>query len=160
MKARTSATRNRLIVVAILLLGGVIAYFAGGAREHAARVRETSQARTALQTVQSELATRRSVDRLLAADMWAYRAAVALDNRNFGVANDAMAKVTASLNRVDPAAAGIADAAVSKVKSEAAAVRIAVAQNLEAQRTQLIQLATDIGALADQSTATHTQADS
>ncbi len=153
MKAQTSPTRYWLIVVAILFLGGVIAYFVGGWRGHAARERETSQARTALQTVQSELVTRRSVDQLLAADIWAYRAAVALDNRNFGVANDAMAKVTASLNRVEPAAVGVGDAAAFKVKSEAPAVRISVAQDLEAQRTQLIQLAADIGALADQSTA-------
>jgi hypothetical protein len=160
MKAQSSSTRIWLIVVAILLLGGVIAYVVGGAREHAARLRDSTQSAAALQTARTRLAACRSVNQLLAADAWTYRAAAALDNRNFGVAGDAMAKVEASLNRLDPAAAGVGDAAVARVRSEAAAVRISVAQNLEAQRGQVIQLAADIGALADQAMAKRGDADS
>lgn len=85
--------------------------------------------------------------------MSAYRAAVALDNRNFGVANDDVARVVASLNGVDATAAGVDNASLAAVKSEAAGVRISVATNLQSQRAQLLRLADDLSALSGKSPA-------
>lgn len=150
---RRSGTRNWLIVVGVLIVAGVAAYFVGTAIEHGARTREAAAAKAQLQSAQTQVASLQSVKQLLNADVWAYRAAVALDNRNFGVANDAVAKVVASLNAVDAAAAGLDNGSLAALKTEAAGVKISVATNLEPQRTQLIRLADDITALTDQSAA-------
>lgn len=144
MERRFSGTRNWLIVVGVLVVAGVAAYFVG----NAAGTRETAAAKAQLQGAQTQVASLQSVKQLLTADVWAYRAAAALDNRNFGVANDAVATVVGSLNAVDASAAGIEGGSLATVKTEAAAVRISVATNLESQRAQLIRLADDIMALS------------
>jgi hypothetical protein len=148
-----SATRNWLIAVGLLVVAGVAAYFVGAAIEHSARAREVAATRAQLQAARTQVASLQSVNQLLTADVWVYRAAVALDNRNFGMANDAVAKVVASLNAVDAAAAGLDGAPLAALKTEAAGVRISVATNLEPQRAQLIRLAEDITALSDRSAA-------
>ena len=145
--------RNWLIVVGVLVVAAVAAYLAGTGIEHAARVGEAEAAKAQLQRAQAQVASLQSVRQLLTADVWAYRAAAALDSRNFGIANDAVAQVVTSLNKVDVAAAGLDNGPLAAVKTEAAGVRISVATNLEAQRAQLIRLAADITALADQSAA-------
>ena len=153
MESHSSGARNGLILVGVLIVAGVAAYFVGTAVEHQARSRDVAAAKAQLQGAQTRVASLQSINRLLSADTWAYRAAVSLDNRNFGVANDDMAKVVASLNAVDASAAGIDDGALAALKAEAAAVRISVAVNLEPQRTQLIHLADGVTALSDQSAA-------
>jgi len=150
---RSSGTRNWLIVVGILIVAGVAAYFAGIAVEHAARTREAAAAKIQLQSARTKVASLQSFRQLLTADVWAYRAAVALDNRNFGVANDDVAKVVASLSAVDASAAGLDNGSLTALKTEAAGVRISVATNLESQRTQLIRLADDITALSGRPSA-------
>jgi predicted secreted protein len=143
------------VVIGALIVAGVAAYFAGGTIEHSARTRDAAAAeqkyaavKTQLQGAQTQLASVQSANTLLTANVWAYRATVALDNRNFGLANDAVANVVASLNGVDAAAAGLDSAALKALQVEAAGVKIAVATNLEAQRSQLLRLAADITALA------------
>ncbi len=153
MEPHSAGARNWLILVGVLIVAGVAAYFVGTAVEHQARSRDVAAAKAQLQSAQVRVASLQSINRLLSADTWAYRAAVSLDNRNFGVANDDMAKVVASLNAVDASAAGIDGAPLAALKTEAAAVKISVAVNLEAQRTQLIHLADGITALADRSMA-------
>ena len=153
MERRSSGTRNWLIVVSALIVAGVAAYFVGAAIEHTARAREAAAAKAQLQSAQTQVASLQSVKQLLTAEVWAYRAAVALDNRNFGVANDAVAKVVTSLNNVDTAAAGLDNGPLAALKTEAGDVKISVATNLESQRSQLIRLADDITALSDQSAA-------
>jgi hypothetical protein len=148
MERRSSPTRTWLIVLGILIVAGVAAYFVGGALGRGAGAREAADAKAGLQSAQARVASLQSANQLLNADVWAYRAAVALDNRNFGVANDAVAGVVASLNAVDAAAAGVDGGSLASAKSEAAGVRISVATNLESQRAQLIRLADDIGALS------------
>lgn len=157
MEERSSGTRNWLIVVIVLIIAGVAAYFAGSFVERNASAQNTLAAEQQYAAVKMQLASAQaqntslqSVNRLLAANVWAYRAAVALDNRNFGVANDAIAKVVANLNGVDGATAGLDSAAVMAVKKEALGVKISVALNLESQRTQIVHLASAITALVGQ----------
>jgi len=140
-----------LIVVGILIVAGIAAYFVGSGIENSARVREAADAK-------AQIASLRSVDHLLDANLWAYRAAAALDNRNFGVANDAVAHVVAGLNKVDPTAMGLEAAPLAALKTEAAGVKIAVATDLQSQRAQLLKLAADIDAVALQAAAKTDQA--
>jgi hypothetical protein len=149
MEAPSSGLRNWVaVVIGVLIVAGVAAYFAGGAIEHSARARDAAAAEQKYTAVKTQLASVQSANKLLTANVWAYRATVALDNRNFGLANDAMANVVASLNGVDAAAAGLDSAALKEIQTEAAGVKIAVATNLEAQRSQLVRLAADITALS------------
>ena len=157
MENRSSGTRNWLIVVVVLVVGGVAAYFAGGFVERNARAGDVIAAQQQYATVKTQLANAQgqnasleSANHLLTASVWAYRAAVALDNRNFGVANDAVAKVVANLNGVDAAAAGLNGNAVTSLKQQASGVKISVAANLESQRTQILKLASGITALVGQ----------
>jgi hypothetical protein len=151
MERRSAGARNWLIVVGLLIVAGIAAYFIGRALEHEHGARDAAATKVRLQSAQTQIASLQSFKQLLNADVWAYRAAVALDNRNFGVANDAVATVVASLNAVDPSAAGLDSGSLAALKSEAAAVKISVATNLEFQRAQLIHLADDITALSGRS---------
>ncbi len=148
MDRRSSPTRTWLIIVGILIVAGVSAYFVGGAVGRGAGTRETADAKARLQSAQARLSSLDSNNQLLKADVWTYRAAAALDSRNFGVANEAVASAVASLNGVDASAGGVDSGALASVKTEAAGVRISVATNLETQRAQLMRLADDIAALS------------
>ena len=148
MERRSSPTRTWLIAVGLLIVAGVAAYFVGRTLGYASGAREAADARAGLQGARTQIASLQAVKQLLNADVWTYRAAAALDNRNFGVANDAVARAVANLNSVDASAARLGGGALASVKAEAAAVRISVATNLETQRTQLMRLADDIAALS------------
>ncbi|HVA28480.1 MAG TPA: hypothetical protein VNF68_09890 [Candidatus Baltobacteraceae bacterium] len=151
MKKSSSGSRVWLIVVACLILAGTAAYFVGGKVESNAREQQAAVERTKLQNAQNQILTLQSVNQLLTANVWAYRAAYALDNRNFGVANDDAAKVVASLKAVNASDAGVDSNAVATLREGAARIKISVAQNLEAQRAALLHLAAGITKLAEQS---------
>lgn len=142
-----SGARNWLIIVGILLLGGVAAYFVGGAMARSHAKEQAAAASAQLQAAQAQAATLKSVNRLLTANIWVVRATAALDDRNFGTANEAVSKARASLDTVDPVAAHLDATALAALKTKAAAVQIPVATNLEPQRAQLLALEADIGAL-------------
>lgn len=134
-------------LVAVLLFGG--GYLT---RDLPARS-AIAEARTARDTAESQLQARITASQLLTANVWVYRAAAALDDRNFGVANDAMIEAVKALEAVtltdgDPRAAGLSEALTA-----AKALNISVASNLEPQRAALLALARRVTGLADQSSA-------
>ncbi|HLZ83381.1 MAG TPA: hypothetical protein VKQ54_07410 [Caulobacteraceae bacterium] len=140
-----------LLVVAAVIAAGVSAYFA--VNEHAARTRDAAAAAQRYGAVERTLRSAQSVNQLLLADLWNYRATAELDERNFGLANKAVARAVAALNAVKPADAGIEAPPLAAVRAEAAHVNIAVATDLGAQRAQLLRLAADIDALVEASPA-------
>jgi len=167
MARSISGNRIWLILTAVLIVCGVGAYFVGGAVHQAARDRDATAAAQRHSAVeaqfkgaQSQVDSLKSANQILTANVWAYRAAVALDNRNFGVANDAVAEVVASLGAVDADAANLDSNALETLKREAAAVKISVAADLASQRNQLLRLADDVNALAERSQAGTPQATS
>jgi hypothetical protein len=151
MKKSSSGARVWLIVVACLVLAGAAAYFAGGKVASNARDQQLAAERTNLQNAQNRILTLQSVNQLLTANVLAYRAVYALDNRNFGVANDDVAKVVASLEAVKASDAGVDGNEIVTLREEASRIKISVAENLEAQRAQLLRLATGITRQAEQS---------
>ncbi len=153
MERLSSGTRNWLVVVAVLIVAGVSAYFAGSAIEGAAGKRNAELAAQRYTAAKAQVDSLRAANQLLTAGLWAYRAGISLDQRNFGLANEAMANVVASLKGVDAAAAGIDAHALAAVQAEAAGVRISVAADLEAERSQVLRVATDITALVGTSGA-------
>jgi beta-lactamase regulating signal transducer with metallopeptidase domain len=153
MTKASSGARVWLIVVAVLIIAGVAAYFIGSAIGSNAQADNTAAEQAKVQDAQDRISSLQSLNNLLYANVWAYRAIYALDNRNFGVANDDVAKVAASLKAVEASSAGINGNAVSASEREAAGIKISVAQNLESQRAQLLHLAAGITRLVDQSEA-------
>lgn len=146
-------TGNRiwLIIIAVLIAAGVVAYFVGSGVERSARFQQLADAKTQLQEARSQIAALQSAKHLLGAGVWTYRAAVALDNRNFGVANDAAANALTNVNAVEAGAAGLDGKQLTALQNEAAGVKISVARNLASQRAQLLRLAAGINAMIAQS---------
>ncbi len=135
-------------VIGVLLIAAVVSYFVGGEIERSAGARVTAVADQRIATSEIQVASLRSANALLAANVWAYRATAALDERNFGQANDAAVNVVAGLSGVDAAASGINSVVLKSVQAEAASIKISVAADLQAQRGQLLHLAADITDLA------------
>ena len=154
MEKRSTGARGWFIVVIVLVIAGIVAYFVGGAMERGAQTKDAAAAASRYAAVQAELTSAQtqirslqSINQLLSANVWTYRAAIALDNRNFGVANTDVAKATASLGAVDAVAAGLDVRTVTSLQEEAGAIHISVATNLESERSQLLHLADGISAL-------------
>ena len=146
LRGRSMMTRIGLAaLVAVLLFGAGYLIRDLPARNEIAEIRAARDA--AERDRQAEAAARR----LLPANVRVYRAAAALDDRNFGMANDAMNEAVTALEAVtlaegDPRAAGLAQATAA-----ARALDISVAGNLGPQREALLALARRVTLLAEPS---------
>jgi hypothetical protein len=142
-----------LIRIGVAALVAVLLFGAGYLTRDLPARSEIAEARTARDAAESDRQARTAANQLLTANVWVYRAAAALDDRNFGVANDAMNEAVTALEAVtlaegDPRAAGLAEAVAA-----ARALDISVASNLAPQREALLALARQVTGLAEQSPA-------
>lgn len=149
MFRRDFGVKGWLILIALIVIGVVVAYFSGRLLERSARAHDVAAAEVKYAGAHAEAVSLQSVNRLLTANVWTYRASVALDERNFGVANDAMAKVVASLDQIAPEAAEFDRSAVVALRDAAKSMNISVATDLEPQRARVLKLAADLTALAE-----------
>ncbi|GAA0870176.1 hypothetical protein GCM10009116_20120 [Brevundimonas basaltis] len=145
--------RSMLIRLGLAILVAALLFGAGYLTRDVPARGAIGEARTAREAAETDLRTRVTANQLLTANVWVYRAAAALDDRNFGVANDAMGEAVAALEAVelpegDPLQAGVAEALTA-----AKNLNISVASNLEPQREALLNLARRVTALAEQSQA-------
>jgi hypothetical protein len=143
--------RSMLIRVGLAALAAVLLFGAGYLTRDLPARSEIAEARAARDAAESDRQARLAAHQLLTANVWVYRAAAALDDRNFGVANEAMNEAVGALEAValaegDPRAAGLADAVAA-----ARELDISVASNLEPQRGALLALARRVTALAEES---------
>lgn len=134
-------------LVAVLLFGG--GYLT---RDIPARS-AIAEAQAARDAAVADRQARITANQLLTANVWVYRATTALDDRNFGVANDAMDEAVKALEAVtvsegDPLQTGLTEALTA-----ARALDISVASNLEPQREALLALARRVTGLAEGSRA-------
>lgn len=135
------------VLLAVLLFGG--GYLTRDLPARSA-IAEARAARDAAETArQSGVAA----NRLLTANVWVYRAAAALDDRNFGVANDAMGEAVRALEAVTLAEGDPMQADLAETLAAAKALDISVASNLEPQREALLTLARRVTGLAERSQA-------
>lgn len=154
--AKASQARNLIImavVVAALLILGV--YLWGNVQtrnqlsaqqtEHDQRI---STMQEQLQTTEQELAATQNRNLLLTARTDLYRAAAALDQRNFGIANTHLRQVEQALGKVDAASAGLDVAGLNQLRSSLDGLNINVATDLQDQRNQVLSLASQLDAIA------------
>eukprot|EP01089_Gocevia_fonbrunei_P002769 TRINITY_DN12669_c0_g1_i1.p2 TRINITY_DN12669_c0_g1~~TRINITY_DN12669_c0_g1_i1.p2 ORF type:complete len:161 (+),score=14.27 TRINITY_DN12669_c0_g1_i1:472-954(+) len=135
------------VLVAVLLFGG--GYLTRDLPARSA-IAEARAARDAAETARQSGVT---ANRLLTANVWVYRAAAALDDRNFGVANDAMGEAVRALEAVTLAEGDPMQADLAETLAAAKALDISVASNLEPQREALLTLARRVTGLAERSQA-------
>jgi len=149
MEKHASGTRAWVITVVILVVAGVAAYFAGNFVERSASAKNAALNRQQIVLAHERIASLRSANQLLTANVWIYRAAVALDNRNFGVANKDVTKAVASLHGVDAASIGLDSAAIAALEKQATSAKVSVVATLQSQRTQRLRLASDISGASE-----------
>jgi uncharacterized protein (UPF0333 family) len=85
MAALRSGTRNWLILVGVLMVAVVVSYFIGQGIESAKRAKELAATQQRYTAATVQISNLNSANSLLTANVWAYRASVAVDNRNFGM---------------------------------------------------------------------------
>jgi hypothetical protein len=142
-----------LIAVAVLLLIVFGLYWAGlshgrgeMAQQKADDEAQLKAAQTKTAAAQTQADALQTQNQLMTARGLLYQGAIALDRRNFGIANDDVEKAKQLLVAVKPADPGI-EAKLGVVRSAVAGTKITVAQNLDDQRSHLLDLATQLDAL-------------
>lgn len=154
-----NAAKRMLTGIVVVLLLIAAAYFVGlsKGKGQAAALKSASDtsvraAQGETQKNQSELAAVQTRSRLILARSLLYRAAVSLDQRNFGTANDDVKKAAATLAPLQPADVGANAAALEAVRQALAAVNITVADDLETQRRALLDLTAQMDKLIPEET--------
>ena len=146
-------SRSMLIRVGLAALAAVLLFGAGYLTRDLPARSEIAEARAARDAAESDRQARLAAHQLLTANVWVYRAAAALDDRNFGVANDAMNEAVTALEAVTLAEGDPRGAELAEAVAAARALDISVASNLEPQRDALLALARQVTALAEQASA-------
>lgn len=154
MALRRENLKGLLIAAAVLVVGVLAAYFIGRGLERNSAQKQSAATASDLAGANARVATLQSRVELLTANVWVYKASTALDNRNFGVANEAMANAVSRLSMVQASSANLNPNALAAVQRDASALKIAVATDLEPQRAQLLKLAASVTDLAGSSNPT------
>ena len=154
-----SSNKTRMVLVAaavvILLMIGIY-YWGNVQTRNQLTAQETDyQQRMAtvdsqLQQTRSELSAARNRNHLLVARTALYRTAADLDQRNFGTANTRLQEAEAALGSVDASSGGVDAAGLDALRTSIKGMNINVATNLQEQRNQVLELASQIDAMAFQ----------
>ncbi|MDP2117475.1 MAG: hypothetical protein Q8J71_08770 [Brevundimonas sp.] len=155
MNDTLSGLRGRSMLIRLGVAGLVAVLLFGGGyltRDLPARG-DIAEARAARDAAEGDRRSRITANQLLTANVWVYRAAVALDDRNFGVANDAMAEVVRALESVTLAEGDPLQEELSGVLAAARDLDISVASNLAPQREALLALERRVSGLTEHSQA-------
>ncbi|MDQ3289137.1 MAG: hypothetical protein M3Q42_12960 [Pseudomonadota bacterium] len=153
---RATSPRNLIIgavVVALLIILGVYLWGNAQTRSQLEAQRtdyeqRISQMESQLQGTQGELASARNRNQLLMARTDLYRAAAALDLRNFGIANTHLRQAEQALGRIDASSANLDAGKLKQLRSSIDSLNINVATNLQDQRNQVLDLAAQLDTIA------------
>ncbi len=145
-----------MLIAAAVVLALLLAVYAWG-RVQASTQREaleaghqqqTSALQARLDDSQRTLSQANNRNHLLLARSELYRAATALDRRNFGNANDHLRSASAALGELGTDGGSPMAGDIGKLRSAMAATDINVATNLEAQRDSILDFARQLEALS------------
>lgn len=140
-----------LIALAVVAVCILAAYLAGRGLERSAAQKQAAVLSSSLERANGRVSALQARVDLLSANVWVYRATTAMDNRNFGLANDAMANAVTRLRQVEAGAAKVEPRALMAVQRDAQALQINVAKDLQPQRAALLKLAASVTDLAEAS---------
>ncbi len=142
-----------LIAAAVFLVVAFVLYWLGlskGRGELAAQKTsdegqiKTAQSQTA--AAQASAAALQTQNQLMAARGLLYQAALALDQRNFGIASDDVVKASQTLDAAKPADAGV-EGKLVPIRQAVTGTKINVAEDLDTQRSGLLNLASQVDGL-------------
>lgn len=146
-------SRSLLMRIGLTALAAVLVFAAGYLTRDLPARGAIAEARATRDAAESDRRSLITANHLLTANVWVYRAAVALDDRNFGVANDAMAEVVKALESVTLAEGDPLQDELTGVLAAARALDISVASNLAPQRDALLALERRVTGLTEHSQA-------
>lgn len=157
--AKAASARNLIIAAVVVVLLVILGVYLWGNAQTRSQLsaqqtdydQRISQMQTQLQTTQGELASARNRNQLLMARTDLYRAAAALDLRNFGIANTHLRQAEQALGKVDASSASLDARKLKQLRSSIDSLNINVATNLQDQRNQVLDLASQLDAMALQS---------
>jgi len=143
------AKATTIAVTGLVLIGaaGGGGYWYGSKKYAEANIMLSQQAEAA----QRRLERVGNLNHLLNGRIELYKAAAQLDQRNFGLANSHLRNAAAALAAVDVAAVGIDATAFNALRDAVAKTDIAVAVDLEAQRSSVLKYSADLDALLPRS---------
>lgn len=158
MRSMIRDRKGWVIALVVVIVLGAGLYFAGRWQErgNAEAAREVMEARLRevmdeRDRAQADLAAVQARLRLVQARALLFEAALDLERRNFGIANERLDAVTAQLERVR-GGSGVADsAALGVLQREVAGMDLRVAENLAEQRSRVLDLAARLDALLQSS---------
>lgn len=137
-----------LVIAGVALLVALGLYWAGLAHGRSQMAQQKSNyeaqlksARDQTQAAQAQAAALQTQNRVMSARGLLYRAAVALDNRNFGTANDDIQKAQQALAPVQPGDPGVDAGRLNAFRKTLGATRIDVATDTGAAHAQIVDLA-------------------
>lgn len=140
-------TRQIAVGAVIAVIIGIVFYVAGywhAANRAASTVQNLTSEVNALQT---KIATTENHDQLLRARVALFKAAHDMDQRNFGIANGHLKEASTALAAVDARVAGVDPAQLGILRGQLDSFNVNVATDLEAQRTQVLDLGNELDAL-------------
>lgn len=154
-RAGLSPALIRLLVIAgVALIVAIGLYWAGLAKGRSQMAQQKSDyeaqlktARDQTQAAQTQAATLQTQNHVMAARGLLYRAAVALDRRNFGTANDDVQKAQQALAAIKPGDPGIDGGRLDAVRQAIGGTKIGVATDTGATHATIIDLATQADGL-------------
>ncbi len=123
-------------ILALFIVAFGVGYMAGGAPvgdlddQVAQLAGQVEDAETEVDRLRSEVSAHQALSLL-------YQTMLAVDARNFGIANDRLGQVQGALGRTQPELLGIDANAFRSVQTDIAAMDVRVAEDLAAQRSTL-----------------------
>ena len=142
-----------LIAAAVLLVVGFALYWLGLSKGRGELASQKTSYEGQLKTAQSQTADAQAQaaglqaqNQLMMARGLLYQGALALDQRNFGIANDDVAKAGQTLNAAKSSDAG-AEAKLGPLRQMVTDTKINVAEDLDTQRSHLLDMASQVDAL-------------
>lgn len=136
-----------LAVIVILIALGIALYWVGLRQGRSQLEAERKNFSTQLEQTNSKLVSSEYNARLNQARFLLSRAALDLDQRNFGLAGNRLKEASSVLGNINPSAAGIDPVKFDSLRKEIAATDISVALNIEEQRGRILALSEQLEVL-------------
>lgn len=162
MNNKSSAKSSRgktilisLVIAVLIAIGLFVAGFVKGRAQTTNLNTQISSLQNQLSQAQTQLADSQNNGFLLRARAALYHTAIDLDERNFGTANDRLIEAADALGKVTQGSGNIDTNAIAKLRSSISAMNINVAVNLEDQRTQVLNFASQLSSLMGDKTPAH-----
>lgn len=142
---KESTMKGILVGGGVGLLLAILTYFIGAQVGRTEAREQVRAANAQVEAAQTEAARDEGIIGLLRARGHLTDAAISLERRNYGVANESLRRAAQMLQQTDAAAAGVDAAQIDEAGREVTAVDLTVRADVGEQRARIFQIADQIG---------------